>query len=381
MNHIARKDMTLSNPTLLNPKTIRDEFKALIDARDAQGFIQLAQAAKAQAVDLIHQDQQLDAAHLLNEYGRVFVNIDVDDHDFILAILHLFPKNDSGTFKHLGKRDELDQAILASKVDVDAMTHNDAFCKLIDWAIGKKDWAMVERGVLHITQYVMEHQPNNALAQREVANGILQAFVYEREYLPVVPASIDNAIASTVNHSADWRLQDYFFDSLAKMRMPKTLMKMLEHGRIAPFYCARTAANQHILDCIPEQLTPKQLHAVHYFLNVKGIKQRILFDENTDLEQYIQALMDSNFRNYGGHDLRFSCIDSFSTLLTTENIAIPHRRMRIARLINAVVEEVEKKGGTPEGIRGSLVKCGVPAHAMKLVNLFKGEELENELGL
>jgi hypothetical protein len=365
----------------LNPNTIRDEFRALIDARDVQGFMELAQAAKAQAIDLIHQDLQLDASNLLNQYGRVFVNIDVEDPDFILAILPLFPKNDDGTLRYLGQRTDLDQAILASKVDVDAMTNSDAFCKLINWAIGKEDWALVERVVLHIAHYVKEHHPNNALAQREVANGILMAFVHEKDDVPVYPSSIDDAIASIVNHTADWRLQDYYFDRLARMGMPKTLMKMLEHGRIAAFNCAPTAANQHILDCIPEQLTPKQLHAVHNFLNVKGIKQRILFDESTDLEQYIQALMDSNYRNYREHDLRFSCIDSFSTLFTTENIAIPQRRMRIARLINAVVEEVQSKGGTPEGIRGSLVKCGVPAHAMKLVNLFKGEELENELGL
>lgn len=369
------------NTPIINTATILNELKQLINARDATGFVCMGQAVKARAIELIHQDQQSDASTLLSEYSRAFVGVDVEDPDFILAVLPLFPKNAHGTLKFIGLRDDLDLAILASKVDLPAMKLGDDFSALIEMAIGKKDWSMVERIVLHMTQHVAKHRPDDARAQREVVNGILQAFVYGKDCLPPMPSSIDDAICSIVNHTADWRLGGEFFDRLARMEMPKTFMKMLEHGRIDPFPCKQTLENEHIFACLPENMTVKQLYAASIFLETPSFKHRLLFDEQVSIDDFIQTLRDTHFFGNRESCLSVSTLERLSKLFTTEHIAVPARRQRIARLLNAVVEQKQEKGFTHESIRKSLTKAGVPAHAMKLIDLFKSEELEDALGL
>jgi hypothetical protein len=365
----------------VDPQTFRQELEGFMRDGDVQAFMQLSQAVKATCIELIHQDQHFEASYMMKNYGTVFISPKASNPTVLLQILPAFPKNATGTLNLLGITDELDEAILASKVDVRTIKPRDGFTSLINWAIGKQQWPLVEAVVLNITANVKEHYTNDSMTQSEVVNGILQTFVYGKECLPPLPGTIDEAVSSIVNAPLDWRLQDEFFDRLARMAMPKTLMKMLEHGRINSINCTQTAEHQHILDCLPENLTAKQLHAVDYFLNLRGIKHRILFDESMHIEHYIAALKGSQFLAYRENDLRFGILERFTPLFTTENIAVAARRKRISSLINAVVDQALSKGGTPEGIRGSLKKLGLPEHAMKLVNLFKGEELESALGL
>jgi hypothetical protein len=365
----------------VNPKTFAQELDAFIKSGDAQGFMSLSQAVKAAAIELIHHDQHFEASYMMKNYAFVFVSPKTNDPAFLLKILPAFPQNTQGTLKLLGLSDELDQAILTSKVELATMKADDGFESLINWAIGKEQWSLIEDVVVHLAAHVKEHHPDNSQVQRSVVSGVLQTFVYGKECLPVMPATIDEALVSLVNAPSDWRLQGYFVDRMARMGMPKTLMKMLEYGRIDPFACTNTAEHQHILDCLPEQLTIQQMHAVDCFLGIRGIKHRLLFDETTNIDKYIEVLRESQYLSYRDSDLRFATLERYSPLFTTENIAMASRRKRISRLLNAVVDKVVTQGGTPEGIRGSLKKCGVPDHAMKLVDILKGGELENALGL
>jgi hypothetical protein len=164
-------------------------------------------------------------------------------------------------------------------------------------------------------------------------------------------------------------------------------MKMLEHGRVSKYLHASHQDYDHILACIPDEMTASELNAVQHHLELKGLAETILFDDNIDLDGYIQSVTQSHYKSrqtndYEKPDLDLSCISYFVGLISEDSFSDPTKKKRIVKLLDAACKaEIDVNKLKITDVWALAERLKVPAFTFKHIACLRGEALEDALGL
>jgi hypothetical protein len=370
----------------IDPSAIRKEMKAFITANDAQGFVELCQAVKAEVLELVVADRAVEGHRLLEVYSNVLNSYECANPAFTLKILPILPSSSMATVKLLGINDEIDSYILEHKIDLQIISHvkDGAYAHLIHWALKKKDLAYVEKVVLMVTETLhTESCINNAMIL-DASICLLYTLVDDENTRMTYTPAIDDAVASLLIKNNENKQDCEFYLSLAMTGMRKTLMSALRLQFFYPYSPPNEERRSILVSALPEQPTAKELHWIHRSLSLHGIAAKILFDDTVDMLEYIDALKDSYQGKSRFNDLSYATLASFTHLLDNQQVNTSSKKKRVALLLNEVCEQEAKQFGfekTPEKVRNELLKMGVPESLIRTVKMLKVVSLEDALGL
>jgi hypothetical protein len=376
------KNMT--NNHYVSSKALIGGLNAMIRDNNPDGFIRLCQETKAKAIELIHHNWCDHASSLMKEYNELLEEMRPVDPGFFLKVIEVFPDNNLTTLKLLGINADLDNAILTQKVDVKSKTPLPiAGCdRLVLWALEHRDMTLLEDVITNVCQSLRDHYADQEQFVSEIFDMLLAVLVYRQKAPYLMSAVIDDELSSIVTPKKNKFLNGEVVDLLGKMAMPKTLIALLEHGRFGTTRIGQLGYSKHVRACIPKVMTTRQLSAVLYFLDPPGLAEKVLFSRNYDLDAYIQSLRETSLQINYGCDLNIGVMGLFEGLLTPENFAVPARKVRMLKLLNAVCEAQFATGRfSVEGLVTQFIKFGIPEFLFKHIDRLKGAALEEALGL
>jgi hypothetical protein len=293
-----------------------------------------------------------------------------------------FPVNRDCTFHLLGISEEIDQVILEQKLNT--KTRQVDKIKDIDfitlWAIRNNDLAMMEDIIVDACQLAVTKFGRDPYIKHQLSESFIKTLISHENTDYLSSPRIDEAIASIVDIGDD-KKKGLYVSALARLGMPKTLMKMLEHGRTIKCLQESHKDYEHILACIPQQMTPTEMNAALHHLELDGLAEKILFDENIDLDAYITAVGNSCYVDgRGTTDLGLTHLEYFEALITEDNFTGSIKKKRIIKLLDALCE-AEKKASKTNNIRMLAERHHVPRFTFKYIACLRGQELEDALGL
>jgi hypothetical protein len=364
-----------------NPKELIALLNACIREGNAAGFVKLCQAAKDNAMALIHQNRCVDAGELMKAYGLFMESLRSIDPEFLLNILDVYPQNHASTLMLLGSNAQVDQAIISTKIDTQLPLPIAGSERLVVWAIKQKNLSYVEEVVGNIWVSLKYDYAGDDSIKRAVSDLFIEALAYRQKEPFLSSALLDDLISSMVTPRVNERLDGEVVGRLAKMHMPKTLMAMLEHGRLGTYLEKHNEDFEQVRACLPPLMTSRQLSAVHFYLAPKGLTEHIFFDESIDLDGYLQSMNEPSFKAHTGMALCIYSLKSFIEHITLENFARPAKKARIIKLLNAACEGEFTNGVPVKDIRSRFFYADVPEFTWKYVTRFKPLELEDALGL
>jgi hypothetical protein len=374
----------VTNPIVVNRSTFVDQLVSLEEENDVEGFLALCSAVKQTAIHLMEQNKRRDASDLMADYAKVFESnhLKMKNPQFILNTLEVYPNNHFSTMHLLGISDELDTVILRDKINMDEFdpTEESGCESFLEWATDKKKWALTGQFINDIVKRTHELYEEDHKAQRAVGNTVVGVLVRSGVPTGVLPKGIDETIESLLDSPASFRNPGSFIERLAELDMPKTLMTMLEQGMLGSHTGSKSNMDQ-ITRHLPENMTLRQLHAVHFHLGLPGLNEKILFDESIDMSEYISVLADTHYGYSGSDDLHLSGIKPFVKLFTPKNFKIPTQRNRALQLLEAMLGSRSHRKSSNEELRAHLNRYDVPEFAVKYLKRFRGEELEGAMGL
>lgn len=378
----ANENMT--NNHYVSSKALIASLNAKIRDNDPDGFIQLCQVIKAKAIELIHHNWCDHASSLMREYNELLEEMRPVDPGFFLKVFEVFPDNNLTTLKLLGINADLDKAILTQKVDVKSKTPLPiAGCdRLVLWALENKDLTLLEDVITNVCRSLMDHYADQEQFVSEIFDMLLAVLVYRQKAPYLMSAVIDDELSSIVTPKKNKFLNGEVVDLLGKMAMSKTLIALLEHGRFGTSHIGQLGYSKHVRACIPKVMTTRQLSAVLYFLDPPGLAEKVLFSRNYDLDAYIQSLRETRLQVNYGCDLNIGVTGLFLDQFTPENFAVPARKERMLKLLNAICEAEFATGKfSVEDLVTQFTKFEVPEFLFKHIDRLKGSALEDALGL
>lgn len=378
----ANENMT--NNHYVSSKALIASLNAKIRDNDPDGFIQLCQVIKAKAIELIHHNWCDHASSLMREYNELLEEMRPVDPGFFLKVFEVFPDNNLTTLKLLGINADLDKAILTQKVDVKSKTPLPiAGCdRLVLWALENKDLTLLEDVITNVCRSLMDHYADQEQFVSEIFDMLLAVLVYRQKAPYLMSAVIDDELSSIVTPKKNKFLNGEVVDLLGKMAMSKTLIALLEHGRFGTSHIGQLGYSKHVRACIPKVMTTRQLSAVLYFLDPPGLAEKVLFSRNYDLDAYIQSLRETRLQVNYGCDLNVGVTGLFLDQFTPENFAVPARKERMLKLLNAICEAEFATGKfSVEDLVTQFTKFEVPEFLFKHIDRLKGSALEDALGL
>lgn len=367
----------------LDARTVKQEFQFHIQYKDVASFLELCQTVKSTIGALINQNQRAEALALMEVYESTFKYAHDWNAKFLLGIVEEFPFNHESTFALLGLSDELDQAIMASKVDTKTRPANN-ICDhdhLLRWAYEQQNLALMEDIVINACDMVKTRFHCEKDIMRRVSTCFVHTLGLRENRANLSSHRIDEAIASIIDIGD--QESGAYVDRLARLQMPKTLMKMLEIGRLGKHIQALHEDYDHILACIPEKMTANELNAVYFHLEPTGLAQKILFDESIDMDDYIGSLRNSAYMSFGGSKyLGLQYCSHFSASFTENAFSDSVKKRRCVKLINSMCEADLTKGTVKvKDMRDRAILFGVPTFCLKYIDCIRGAELEDALGL
>lgn len=366
-------------------RTIKADLDSLKTLTDADLFLKICDTAKAQITEHLFQDEHFEAAGLARAYAYAFVGFKHVDKAFTLKVLQAFPVNCHSTLSMLGIDDEIDEFILSRKVRLHTMSEarDHAHTKLLEWAVAKQDMVLIEKVVLQISRDLLENHPGSKQQFRNASMGMVRVLVLGEQEQTFYGPVIDDAIASLVCQKADYQQPAECMPRLAAAGLSKTLMKMLEFGLLNEYrpISFDVAETQRLIESLPANPSPQQLHWIHHSIKIPDLTEKILFDESVDMDAYIEALRATEF-NGRYNNLVFNTLRQFKEILTPEHLTTVPRKRRAAKLVSAVCEQEQAyKRTKPEDIRKTMTDIGFHEYVFKLSSMFKAKVLEDELGL
>jgi hypothetical protein len=371
------------NDVVIDPNNLKEKFKELVEKADAEGFVEYCQAIESTAIAMIKNHRITGASELMTTYEKLFyeANIGSKSAKFVLGILPLFPVNHYSTMRLLGKSDEVDDYILANKLNIAEFNCivDSGYDDLLGWAIRHKGWVYAADFIHKVVQHVHEVCESDKPI-RVFGNSLVDTLIDVDTFPQEMPGSIDDDISSLLESTADYRRSGLHIYTLASLGMSKTLMTMLENGMLSTLMYTNEEKFKNIVNCLPPDMTLAQLHAVNYHMGIPAIAERILFDERVDMTDFIAVLKKSSF-GFKGSDL---CLDGIKPLIkhiTPDNFKQPERRKRILQLMDAVVEQGAVKYVSDDDVRGALKFHDVPQFAFRHIRRLRGSELEDAIGL
>jgi hypothetical protein len=373
----------MKKPSELTKESLIAGLNVHIRDNSADAFIKLWQAGKARAVELIHQNWCDEASELMRAYSGLLETLRPMNPDFLLEILSVLPDNHIATLRLLDINEEIDQAIITGKVDTQSLTPLPigGSDRLILWAIKHRNLPYLEEVVSNVCRSLRDRFAGNQEIMGAVSDLFIETLAYRQKPPFLTSPLIDEEISSIVT-AYTGKHKGEMVGLLVKMAMPKTMMAMLEQGRIGRYQQACNRNFSQVLACIPKVMTPLQLNAVLHFLEPKGLAEEILFNKNIDLDKFIQSMRETKFVITYGTDFGIVTMHPFFEHFTPSNFSDPHKKARILKLLDAgCEEEVRKSTKTAEELRRLLIKFKVPEFLFKHLNRLKGIELEDAMGL
>jgi hypothetical protein len=366
----------------MNRQTLIKQLNGCIRELDASTFVELCQAAKAHAVELIHLNRCVDAGELMKTYGDFMESLKSIDPDFLLNILDVYPDNHVSTLMLLGATDEVDQAITSKKIDTRLPLPIAGSDRLVLWALKQKNLSYIEEVVSNVCQTLRGHYADDDAIKSAVSDLLVEILSYRQKAPYLSSALLDDQISSIVTAHKGNRLRGEVVGVLAEMRMPKTLMAMLENHRLGLYFEKHNDNFSQVLACLPAVMTTRQIRAVLFHLEPKGFVEHVFFDESVDLGAFLEAMKDSDFKAAFGKGPGIYSLMPFVEHITEENFAVPAKKARIIQLLNAACEGQFAEGThTVKEIRGMFFYADVPEFTWKYITRFKALQLEDALGL
>jgi hypothetical protein len=353
------------------------QLQICIRDRNAERFIELCRAAQASEA----RQNQSDNSSAKRPDGQYLEELGYIDPEFLVSIVDAFPTNHFATLRLLGSHAGVDQAIIDKKIDLQRPLSVAGSQRLVEWGIKQKNLGFIEAVITNVCQHIRDRHANNDALKHAASDFFIQTLVYQKKEFDLISPIVDAELSSIVTPKIDKSFHPEVVGLLAKMRMGKTLIAMLEHGRLG-MYLERHHNFSDVRACLPSAMTVRQSNAVLFYLEPKAHAEQILFDENMDVDAFIQSMRETCYRVRSGNDLSIYSIKPFIQLITPENFAVPARKARILKLLQAVCDaEFERRTVPEHEVRAMLEYAEVPAFTYKHIRQLRGIELEEAMGL
>jgi hypothetical protein len=359
--------------------TVTATHQAILDLPnvcDSTVFIRTLQHAKAEVKTLLDADEYEQASSISSELHSVFYRLESLDVDVLKDVIHLFPANKRCTLGHLGKSDEVDQTIFSSKLSIDDLQFEEkGWQSLLKWAREREDHALIERIVFRIAENVRA-TATSAYEGRPAAMTMLY-FLIRADLTPLkLSEPVDNTIAGLIGAGIQLPSRVELLPGMARSGLKRSIMAMIRQEVIRlPFYFVSKDDTCVIHEALPATPSPEEAYYILRATDLPGLKERVLFDPEFDLDAYISVLEHNKGMCPGA-------LGVFSSLMTPEHLTSPERRRRATRLIDAVCDwQAVAIGKKPDEIRAMLLNEGMHPITMKISRILKVSMLEDELGM
>lgn len=355
---------------------------------DTEGFYAFSKQVKARAVELMAEERPEDAADILRIYGSFFFRYEGLDPAFTKSILPLFPPNKEATLRHLGMSKEVDDYLIHQKIDRTTFSRakEDSVYHVLKWALIKGETRFADSFVSHVAQDLLTNHPDDVSMHIKASREILSTVAWDCRALGPVSSTIDQALASLINHGTASKLLAEYWGRMALTGLHESMLKAMKYGLIHRLKEYTPDEHAAILAALPVNPTPEQAHWITQCIPHPELEQRILFDQDFDLDAFIVAMKDRKktpFRSALG-DLTFEGVSVFKTWMEPDQLDTSQKKSRLAKLLNAVADNHFNTEGSPKTskhVREELDKQNLPGTVRRIMKMFKGQELEDELGL
>lgn len=363
---------------------LHEELMALPRTKDSAHFLEICRQAKAEISSLLDELDYEEASRLTGALHKMFYQMEWTNAAMMAEIMPIFPANKACTLEFLGKDDAVDQLIFASKLNIGELRSFDerSWTCVLRWARKAQDLPLIERVVLQIVANVKRNKPNNDEHVRSVSMNLVQNLAIEGSEPINLGDKVDAAIAGIISYSSENNLSARNMPKIASHGLRKTFMRLIEKQAFAAYlpHYYTDQQNQAVYDVLPADPTPAQTFWIQRSISQPGINERILFDPDFDMDEYIEVLRPPCTKR--ASNLCFPVLKLFRALLTPENLNTPDRQRRASKLINAVVDhQMKLNRRTTKEIRSFLEDDEFHPYTLKLTRVLKGTILEEELGL
>jgi hypothetical protein len=369
------------------PEMLADELDHLERINDPHVLISLWNEAKLEISRLLEDCLPRESWLLSRSFKSSFHNYRHQDEEVTRRVIPLFPVNDPCTFKHLGIADDIDEYIITHKLRIHdlSQTKDHGFREVLEWAAkqGRRD--LIEQVVIQVRNDLVDNHPKYQSAWNEAFHGMLRRLVGQRDTYIDLSGAVDQAMSDLVILAPDYRKQHKDMAGLARSGMNKTLIKVLSVRGFGSFDGAALSDQdfQCVLNALPQNPTPLQMHWIHRSIEVPGLAEKILFDPSVNMDAYVEAMGSTRFgEGPDQHNLTIWSIQSFAALMTPEHLNTGERRRRARKMLNAVCEkEFPPDKKNPDALRVKLVQAGFNPYVFRLCDQLKAEILQDELGM
>lgn len=365
---------------------ILNEMRAYQANNDSHGLIEFSQAVKRYAIEHINLQDPKEASEALEKYSLFFREYVSSDPSFTLAILPLFPTNKVCTTALLGISQEIDEAIVHYKLDRTTFSRAkfDGMRNVALWALRKGDIRFAENFITHVVNDLLENHPDKKSIHTTASGELISCIVWDCDPPVRVSKRTDQAIASLVTGSTSYRLDDRYWIKIVNSGLHETLLMMMKHGRINALGRCDLESQEAIASALPVDPTPEQANWITQSVPHPELKKQILFSPEFDLDGFILAMKERTSFTSSSGDMTFKGLSVFKDLMTPEHLDSPEKRRRVSKLLDTAADcilgETGKKNSTKD-VREAFDKSGLPQTLLRIMRLFKAQQLEDELGM
>lgn len=370
----------------IDPGVVTTEMKAFQERNDSKGFILFAEQVKKTALELLNEQDAKIAAELLKNYSVFFEGYENSDPGFTYAILPLFPENKSYTMSLLGINEQIDDAIIHYKLDKRTFSrakyHGMKY--IAEWAINKGDMRYLEAFISHVVNDLLVNHSDNKSIHTAASGELIAAIVWDDKIKSPISKQTDQAIASLVTQSTSYRVVDDYWLKMARCGLHETTLMMMKHKRVNGLTKCSPEDLSVILSMLPKDPTPEQAHWITQSVPHPELQKRILFSSDFDLDSFIVAMSHRHNFNSPHGDLTFKGLSVFKEFMTPEHLDTPEKKRRVAKLLDCAAENHLQGDGlkkTTKYVREEFDKQGLPQTALRIMRMFKAQQLEDELGM
>jgi hypothetical protein len=357
-------------------------------ACDWEGFRAYAQKIKTTAKQLVDEDKPEEATEILTEYRSFFRRYEHQNIEFTKHILSLFPANREPTMKLLGISSDMDDYITHHKLDKTTFSATTGDIKhVLPWALKHREIGnFVEQFVEHIATDILTNHSTNTELQIRTSGQIVSAIAWDSNLKQPVSKKTDAAVASLVSRATSYALIEAYWVKLARSGLHETLLKMMEYPRINRLTEFSPEDYAEIIAALPKHPTPEQAHWITQAMPHPELERTILFDPAFDLDRFIEAMRArTQTKNMvEQNDLTFKALSVFKHLMTPEHLDTVEKRRRVSKLLDAAADNHFNQSGSPrtsKHVREEFDKQGLPPTARRLIQMLKGQEIHEDLGL
>ena len=365
----------------------KEEIMRLKGSTDPEHFNNTVNRTRLKITELTERSK----FNLVESFSRTllaaFDSVKEKDEAFIASVIHNFPPNSRVTFWLLGKNNDLDNYIVSNKLNIRdfCATEELDYRPLLSWAVDENHEDILENLLTHIVEDIGENHKSSMKIRQTTLKNFLASLLWDEENTNKYSPAIDKAMLALADVEDVSILDLETMHGLARVGLPYTLLKLIERERFNKYNDNDNAPSdsEALYKVFPATLTTKEIAYLFVYTDMPGLSEKILFDESVDLDELINTLKSI------GHPARkmfdMDCIAPLAEFATKAAINTPQRRKRVDYLFSAICDHFtdDTKGsyGSPADVLDGMQEIGFDDYVFKVCKRFKGQHLENELGL